>query len=710
MTATDGAASLKWVRVRLYVVAGVMTLLLGGIGWEALTLTRDDHERMHAMGEAQYAKDLEIAAPRGSIVDAHGVELAVTVEVDSIVANPRAVTDVTRVARALAEVTGQDVRGLEHRLSGDGYFAWVARRVEAETARKVRELELPGIGFTTEPRRFYPGGELAATVLGFSNIDGKGIEGLELVLDDVLRGKQSRVRAVRDARGQLVLAYGMAHEGKAGATVTLTIDRFLQYTAEHALAEAVQRTEAEAGTAVVLDPWSGRVLAMASVPTFDPNRPGERGQARNRVVTDVFEPGSVMKAFVVAAALEAGVLREDEWIDTERGRFRVGRKMIRDTHLEDEPITVTEVLKYSSNVGAVKIARRLGAEGLHAKLAALGFGDRTGVGIPGERSGILRPPRRWGEIGLATHAYGYGMNATPLQTVAALATLANGGVHHAPRLVERIVAADGEVLFEHVPQGRRVWEEGVANTVRTMLRSVFEKGGTGQKLKVPGFTPAGKTGTIHKVDPTSGRYYKDRYVSAFAGFVPADDPRLVVLVLIDDPRGKEYYGGAVAGPVFTAIATEGLKYLGIAGTVEPEEAEQPGNGLGAVARSGEEGPGPHVANSAPVAGMGGHMARGDDGDGGRRRGEEPRAEGEGPTQGAGNRAEAGEAVLPLAGPDEEIVMIPSFTGQSMGQVLATARAAGVRVQLEGTGVAMGQFPEPGRARKSIVTRVMFAPR
>jgi cell division protein FtsI (penicillin-binding protein 3) len=667
------APAARWLRIRLVFTALVLLGLLGALGYKAFTVQIRDGARMRALGEAQYLHEMELPAPRGSIRDVHGVDMAVSVDTDSIFANPRAVRDARATAKALSGALGIPWRELEKKLAETRYFVWLKRRVTGEASAKVRALDLPGIGSTAEPRRFYPGKSLAGPVLGFAGLDGKGLEGIELSLDTLLRGEKTTLPAIRDARGNLLLGHTWTDVEPAsagGGCVTLSLDRFLQYTAEQALEAAVTLHRAKAGVVVVLDPKSSDVLALASFPTYDPNDPSHRGDAKNRAVTDAYEVGSVMKVFSVAAALDAQVVKPTDVFDIEGGRLQIGAKTITDTHKGESLLTVTEVIKYSSNVGAVKIARKLGKEALHDTFAELGFGQVTGIELPGERAGVLRDTRRWGEIGLATASFGYGLTVTPLQLATALSAVASGGVLHPPRLVKRVVAPDGRVLVESPPDaGRRVLSEAAARDLAAMLKTVVEKGGTGEKVVVPGFVVAGKTGTAHKHDPQTGTYAADRYLSSFMGFAPADDPRLTIVVLIDDPRGESHFGGVVAGPVFARIASEGLKYLGVSGTVplpEPSATEP-------VAAAPEAGP-----PVPPVTSLESSLAwERDD--------------------------------LPPAGPGEPIVLIPDFTGLSVGQALAWAHKSGIRLEIEGSGRAVRQFPQPGRALKSIPCLVTFNP-
>jgi cell division protein FtsI (penicillin-binding protein 3) len=560
-------------RRRAWGAAGVALVGLAGLAWNAWGLQVDDTARFRAQAARQHALTVEVAAPRGAIVDREGRPLAVTADADSVWANPREIVDVVATAEKLAAIVDVDASVIEARLASDRQFAWIARRVSPEVAAAVTAAGLPGVELTREPRRWYPAQSSAGPVIGTSDIDGNGVDGLELAMDDVLAGTRARMPALRDARGRTLYNEGVV-PAVPGATVELAIDRTIQSIADRALGDAIAANKAEAGIAIVLDVATGDVLAMASWPTFDPNNPGPHGGARIRGVTDAYEIGSVMKLFTVAAAVDAGVVRADDWWDVEHGSWEFAGKQIRDTH-HDWTLTTTGIIKRSSNVGAVKIALELGRERLHDGMRAFGFGTPTGIELPGEQRGVIRDGRRWRDIELATISYGYGMSVTPLQLVAAVAALGNDGVYIAPRIVSRITDAAGDALpLAARPAPRRVVKSTTAATVRAMMATVFDGAGTKQagtasSVEIPGFRCGGKTGTARKLDPATRQYTHDHYMASFVGLAPIDRPRLAIVVVIDDPRGDEYYGGKVAGPAFATIAGESLRYLGVPGDAPP---------------------------------------------------------------------------------------------------------------------------------------------
>lgn len=563
-------------RLRAYVVGAVVTAGLVGVACRAWGLQVGEGSRYRALAARQHEMSVDIPAPRGEVRDARGRPLAVSADAESIWANPRAIRDVTETAAKVARLVGGDAAALEARLGADRRFVWIARHVAPAVARAVREAKLAGglagIEVTREPRRWYPARSVAGPVIGRADTDGNGLDGIELAMNAPLTGVRGAANAVRDARGRRMFADGLAPPAP-GKAVHLTIDRSIQAIADGALAQTIEEHRARSGSAVVLEVGTGRVLAMASYPSYDPNTgAGISGGARNRPVTDVFEVGSVMKLFSIAAALDAGAVAPDTWFELHWGSMQIGAKSIRDVY-HDPHLTTAGILKRSSNVGAVKIAQRLGRERLHAALVRFGFGARTGIELPGEQAGTLRPGARWREIELATISYGYGLTVTPLQLAAALAALGDGGMYRAPRIIDRVVDAAGAVQPAPPPPApRQVVRPETAAAILAMMATVFEGGkqaGSAGSLVVPGYRCGGKTGTAHKWDPAAQKYATDRYLSSFAGLAPVDRPRLAIVVLVDEPSGGDYYGGKVAGPVFAAIASEALRYLGVPG--EPLE-------------------------------------------------------------------------------------------------------------------------------------------
>ena len=534
-----------------------------------------DRSRLARLQRDQTRRELEWAPRRGLIVDRRGEPLAVTRDVDSVFADPSAFeTDRARAVAAaqLADALRIDrARVLQKLKQPDRRFVWIKRRIDEGAARRVRALALDGIELVKEPKRFYPQRELAGHVLGFVGEDA-GQEGLERELDQYLRGKSVQVQATRDARGTMVLEHGAPDlSDLTGATVTLTLDTAIQLAAEKELATAVKSAGAVGGWALVLDVNSGAVLALAGNPVFDANKPGRDPMVwRDRAVQDQLEPGSTIKSFVVARALEERVLRRDDLLYCEHGLWEHGGRAIHDTHPVDWATPAT-VLRESSNICAAKIGEKLGKQRLIEGLRAFGFGEKTALGLPGEARGALPDPRRMPPIAVNTIAFGQGMSATGIQTVVAMAAIANGGVILRPYLVQSVIGSDGTVLLSRGREEvRRVLAEDTARQVTEMLEEVVQKG-TGTRAALVGHRVAGKTGTAQKVDPIRGGY-GDKRLSSFIGFAPAEAPRLAILVVIDEPEGKgaEVTGGTVAAPAWGAIAHEALRQL----DVMPEQSKE----------------------------------------------------------------------------------------------------------------------------------------
>lgn len=560
----------RWFRARIALL-GVAVLCVA-----ALVLVRAFHlqivggDRLREMAEGQHLRELRVSPRRGALYDRHGAELAVSVDVDSVYANPRRLRameqDPETTARRLAAVLDVNVAQLAKRLATDRYFVWIERRITPNEATRVAKLDIPGIGLTTEARRYYPNRHLAAHLLGFADIDGRGIEGIELAYEKELRGSDRRVEAIRDRRGQVVFADEM-NDGPSseGQNLVLTIDKAIQHIAERELALGVRTFEARGGSVVVMDPSTGEILALANYPPFNPNEPSKHPVAhrRNRAVVDRFEPGSTVKPFTMAAALAAGSVRPDESINCENGVTRLGGRLLHDAH-PYEWLTPTQILAYSSNIGIAKIALELGKRDLYRAFRRFGFGESTKLGVPGETAGSLRHYRSWYEIDVAAVSFGQGVSVTNVQLATAMSAIANGGRLMRPTLIHRVTDGEGLTLEEAKPEVRRqVVPRRVAKLVGEMLTAVTEPGGTAMEAAVDGYLVAGKTGTAQKADYIKGGYAKDKWLASFIGFAPADKPSVVISVVIDEPI-IAHYGGTVAGPVFRRIAEVTLRHMGVA--------------------------------------------------------------------------------------------------------------------------------------------------
>jgi cell division protein FtsI (penicillin-binding protein 3) len=557
------------VRLRGAIVVAFVGLWLLGLVSRLVWLQVNRHDHYAAKAAAQHQRVLDLEPPRGTIYDSRGRVLAVSVEVDSVYAHPQQIDDVPGTANKLARLLGLDARDLERRLGQDRDFVFVARKLDPPVAEAVRALALPGIHFLRESRRYYPMRDLGAQLLGFVGTDHKGLAGLEAHYDRVVAGRAGRRTVMRDAHRRTLLSPRLSYvEAKPGADLHLTIDATIQYVVEKELRAAVTRFKARGGTAVVLDPATGAILAMASVPSFDPNRFAEVPPSHWRVhgVTDAYEPGSTFKMVTAAAVLAHGLLTPDDILDCEMGGITLAGQLIRDHHPFGR-LTVRQVLAKSSNVGTIKLSLLLGQQRLFDALQAFGFGARTGVDLPGESPGIVRPLRSWSALSKAYVSFGQEVSVTPLQLTRAMAAVANGGRLLRPHVVAA-VGQEGalETIGGPLEQGRALPPE-VALELAEVLGAVVAEG-TGRQASVEGYRVAGKTGTAQKV--IGGRYSHRQFVASFVGFAPVDSPRLVGLVALDEPWPL-YHGGQVAAPTFGAIAKQILLYWG----VPPSEITNP---------------------------------------------------------------------------------------------------------------------------------------
>jgi len=552
----------KWIRFRISTILVffcLVSFIIAGRAFQLQVLKRD---QLCKLAERQYKKNIPLVPKRGTIYTRGYEELAVTVEVDSIYAEPDSIDTPKLTAKRLASLLPLSRKELEDNLSSSKSFVWLARKVTPSTIERVKSLNIRGIGFVKENRRFYPNGELASHAVGFSGIDGTGLGGIELAHDAQIKGKTELVRAERDALGKRTLPMDLGFEDSlAGNSVVLTIDKTIQYTAEKELAEAVRKSGAKGGTAIVMDPKSGEVLAMANYPQFNPNDLSSCSQAalKNRAIVDTYEPGSTFKVFLLAAALEEGVVRPGDKFNCEKGSMELAGKVIHDTH-KHGTLTVREIMKFSSNIGSAKIAAKLGKERFYDYITSFGFGSPTGIELNGEGSGILRSMKTWSKLELANVSFGQGVSVTPLQLTTAFSAIANGGYLMKPYLVKDILDKDGKVIKRNQPQiVKKIISGETALKVTEMLRDAVAEGGTGTEAALNGYDVAGKTGTAQKVSGGRG-YTENKHVASFIGFVPAESPELVVLVAIDEPEGIQY-GGIVAAPAFKAIAETSLRYL-----------------------------------------------------------------------------------------------------------------------------------------------------
>ena len=557
----------RW-RMRL-----VMALMFGGFA--ALTaraayLQGWQNDFLNRQGELRVQRVVEIPAHRGMITDRRGDPLAISTPVESVWLNPREAEASPHAIQALASRLGLEPNDLSAQFKDKGKtFVYLKRQLPPEVAAAVEAMNIKGVYSTPEFRRYYPAGEVMGQVLGVTGVEDKGLEGLEYAYQSWLAGQPGSKRVVRDRLGNIIEVLEQQRAPKHGQDLTLSLNLQLQYLAYRELVAAVEANKARAGALVVLDARTGEVLALVNVPTYNPNNRATmtRDRSRNRVVTDTFEPGSTMKPFLVAAALEAGVVTPETRIDTGPGWFMVGEKRIGDVHPKGV-IDIAEAIKVSSNVATAKIALDMKSADYWTLLNRAGFGAPPGSGFPGEVGGRLRPYESWRPIEKATMAFGHGLSVSLLQLARAYCAFADDGVLPRLTVLKRSEAA----------LGTRVMSAETARSLREMLELVTQDGGTAPKARVMGYRVAGKTGTAHKA--AKGGYSADKYIASFVGLAPVSDPRLVVAVMIDEPGGKDYYGGLVAAPVFSRVMAGALRFMAIAPDAPLEDIPAPGDVIG----------------------------------------------------------------------------------------------------------------------------------
>jgi cell division protein FtsI (penicillin-binding protein 3) len=630
-------------RSRALVLTGVLVIVhlavLGRLAYIQLART----DELARLAERQHQKTVPLRLKRGPILDRHGRMLAVSSEVESIFALPRRVGDREALAARLAPLLGESAREIEARLASDRPFVWLRRKLPPAAVQPVRALGSRAIGTLPESLRFYPNRELAAHILGFEGFDDRGLEGIERAHDKLLAGEAGLALMERDALGRDVTAQPTILKAPApGQGLVLTLDATIQYIAERELDAAWQKTRAQAGMIVVMDPRTGELLAVAIRPTFNPNayQNATSTEWRNRAVTDPFEPGSIFKAILAAAALEERVVRPDDRIYGEQGVITVANRAIHDWKRYGW-LSVREVLQFSSNVGAIKIGLALGRERYFRYMTAFGFGSLTGVGLPGESRGQLRPPQRWSGLSLATMSIGQEVSVTALQMVAALAVIANEGRLMRPHVVRAVVDPSGREIRRFEPEAlRQVISRESAATLTEMLTGVVAQG-TGNKAAIPGYAVAGKTGTAQKADPVTHVYSRKPGVLSFVGFVPAAAPRLAMLVMLDEPK-TVVWGSEAAAPIFAAVGRQVLRYLEV-----PPADTPPLQIVRSAARAG-----------SPALAIGSVRAT--------------------PTD-----------------PEPGDLVMPDLVGRSLRQALVLLAPHPVEVSVTGRGVVIQQSPAPG---------------
>lgn len=633
--------SYQEIRKRLAVAGLLFLILFTAVALRAFHLQIIQGERLKRLGEKQHLTEWIVLPKRGTIFDRGGEPLAVSLEAQSVYARPRRLKETETVAHGVARVLSLNAQDVRRRLKSEKPFVWLKRQITPREAEGIQSMSLEGLGMYYEPRRFYPQGQLAGQVIGFVGRDSQGLEGVERYYDSYIRGESGSPVVERDALGRTVLARGIEElKIPPGADIYLTLDTSIQYLAEKQLEMAVEKFRAKGGIAVVVEPFTGEVLAMANYPFFNPNNFSQDASQhrRNRAVTDSFEPGSTFKSILAAAALEEGVVGKEDLFYCEFGKYSYAGRTIHDSHPFGW-LPFYQIIQHSSNIGATKVGEKLKKERYFKYIEKFGFSQPTGIDMPGEVAGLVRSPDKWSAVDLATHSFGQGISVTPIQLVMAYAAIANGGFLMRPFVVRRVVSPGGDVLVSNQPHVvRRVISDKTAHLLTSILKGVVSDSGTGVMATVEGFEVAGKTGTAQKPDLIHGGYAARKRVGSFIGFVPADDPRMVLLVLVDEPE-VNVYGGVVAAPAFRDIAQGVLRHLGVA----PEKTE-----LSLVALPGE-----------------GHS---------------------GPTEHrSDNRAATQDSDL----------AVPDFVGLSLRQAVSKASALKLKVQIRGNGYVVRQSPAPG---------------
>ncbi|MGA2518073.1 MAG: penicillin-binding transpeptidase domain-containing protein [Thermodesulfobacteriota bacterium] len=636
--------SINWFKVRIVFLSCLLFVCFVFVMGRMFQLQVLKKEQLYKLAAQQQHVQIPLVPKRGTVYDSNGDELAASIEVESVYADARKVVDVEKTARELASILQIDREELRQKLKTHRPFEWVQRKVSSKEAERIKALQLPGVSFLKENRRFYPNSQLAAHLVGFVGLDSKGLEGIEFQYDALLNGESHVWTAARDALGREIAMGNVPFEKEDHyRNIVLTVDKAVQHIAETELDRGVEKWGAKGGMVIAMDPSTGKILAMASYPTFNPNQFIQyRSKSwRNGAISDVFEPGSLFKVFLAAAALEEQVVRPSDSFYCENGSYTVYDRTIHDTSKHGW-LTFQQILKFSSNIGASKVGEKMGRERFYRYIAAFGFGEKTRINLPGEGKGIVHHPRYWPPVALDTISFGQGISVTGIQLVTALSAIANGGFLMRPYVVEKTLNEKGEVVQSFQPETiRKVISGATAEKVTALLKTTTEKGGTGEGAVPAGYDVAGKTGTAQKVDSLLGGYSETRYTSSFMGFAPSDEPKLALLVVIDEPQGGNY-GGVVAAPIFKAIMEKVLPYL----HVVPKGTMIVKNGL----------------NSAP-------------------------------------RKEASEAQPVIdgikVGKGAETVVMPDLKGLSMRNALSRIEGRGLIIKVSGNGKVVEQTPRPG---------------
>jgi cell division protein FtsI/penicillin-binding protein 2 len=628
------------------------------------------HEDLANRARQQQQNAIETSPQRGELLDRQERHLARSVQTVSLFLDPDGLNEETldRNAKQLAQSLGLKYAELAKQFreaeAEKKRFIWVARRLDADHAQKIVDLGLPGIQTRLEPKRYYPNGPLAAHVLGYVGLDGKGLGGVEQFYNAKIAGEPGKLFVEKDANGKPYESYEIA--SKSGPTVVLTIDQTIQYQAEQALLAAVHRSRAKSGTVIVLDPRSGEILALANAPTFDPNKVAEaKAETRsNWALQNIYEPGSTFKIVAFSAALEKKLASIDDRIDCQMGAITVAGRVVHDHHPFGS-LTIPEALAKSSNVAAIKLGMRVGDATMYDYIRRFGFGSKTGIELPGETVGIVRKVERWQPSSIGSIAIGQEIGVTPVQMVAAFGALANDGVRVAPHLIREVRNAEGAVVYRAQPEQRRVISVETATALRGMLEGVTLRG-TAKQAQLDGYSAAGKTGTAQKIDPKTRSYSATKFVGSFVGFAPVNNPQVVIIVVIDEPAGA-YHGGDVAAPIFREVAEQVLPTLGVMPDIETKSAPD------LIAEVNE--------NPERAAKMREEQTQSEQ----QRKATLPTVD--------SNGGRGGEVVYAVA--SKKAMLMPDLRGRSVRDVARTCAQLGLQVEARGEGRVLKQSPSAG---------------
>lgn len=661
---------------RTLFVAAFVTFWMLGISARLIYLQVSNHDTLVARAHKQQQEAIETSPTRGPLLDREERELARTIDTTSVFIAPdefdknenQAVAEIGCTAEILSSVLGRTQKDLFNQImearSSGRRFLWIARRIAPEQAQLLETIDLAGVHTRKEPRRFYPNGPLAAHLLGYVGLDGNGLAGIEQVYNERISGEPGKLFLEKDSRGR---AYESTEiSGRPGQTIILTIDQSIQYQAETALTAAISQSGAKAGTAIVLEPHTGEILALANAPTFDPNDVGATTPAEraNWALQNFYEPGSTFKVVAFSAAIEKGLAKPDDHIDCQMGSITIAKRVIHDHHSFGN-LTIAEALAKSSNVAAIKLGLRVGDPTMYDYITRFGFGSRTGIELPGETAGMVHPLRRWLPSSIGSIAIGQEVGVTPLQMAAAFGALANDGVRIAPHLIREIRNAAGVPVYRPTPEQRRVISKETAGALRGMLEGVTLNG-TAKKAQLDGYTAAGKTGTAQKIDTKTKTYSKTKFVASFVGFAPVNNPAVVIVVVIDEPGGS-YHGGEVAAPVFRQIAEQILPEMGVIPDTDFKGPEL-------VARA--------LQTPAEISKL-----RQDE-----KRQEASRAATMPRVKARDNKG--GEIVYAVA--TSNAILMPDLRGRSVRDVARACTQLGMQVEARGDGGrVLGQMPQPG---------------